>query len=53
MLLSLFYRSFIQAEREVENSFTTNEGLLVIIPNINVEDMNRSIELSALVVEIF
>ncbi len=53
MLFSLFSCSFVQAERKIENSFASNEGFFMIVPNVNIEDVNRSVQLSALVVEVF
>ena len=53
MLLSLLGCGFIQAERKVENRFAANEGFFVIIPDVDVEDMNRAVQLATLVVEVF
>jgi len=53
MLFSLLGCGLVQAERKVEDSFAANEGFFVVIPDVDVEDVDRTVELSALVVEVF
>jgi hypothetical protein len=53
MLLSLLGCGFIQAERKVENRFAANERFFVVVPNVDVEDVDRAVQLAALIVEVF
>ena len=46
-------RSLVQTQRQIQNRLPAHKRLLVIIPNIDVENMHRPVQFPTLVVQIF
>jgi hypothetical protein len=51
--LPFFSSSFVQGQSQIKDGLASNESLFVVIFDVHVEHVHRSIELAALVVKIF
>lgn len=50
--LPFFARSFVQAKGKIEDSFAAHESFFMVVLDVDIEDMNGSVQLAALIVKV-